>query len=107
MGCGRVGPARRRLSEKDDNMVNHQATAKEAPNTHPFHPGDRFFEIRVKGHLGSQWSDWLGGLQVRLLDSGEMVLAGYLVDQAALMGLLNKLYGLNLTLLSVSRVGQE
>ena len=107
MGCGRAGPASRWLIEKDDNMVNREATAKEAPNTHPLHPGGRFFEIRVKGHLGSQWSDWLEGLQVRLLDNGEMVLAGYLEDQAALMGLLNKLYGLNLTLLSVSQVGQE
>ncbi len=66
-----------------------------------------YFEIHVKGHLGSQWSDWLGGLQVRLLDNGEMILAGCLADQAALMGLLNRLYGLNLPLLSVSKGGQK
>ncbi len=87
-------------------MVNREATAKETLSTYPLHPGGGFFEIHVKGHLGSQWSDWLEGLQMRLLDNGEMILAGYLVDQAALMGLLNKLYGLNLILLSVSKVGQ-
>ncbi len=92
--------------EKDDAVVNYEATVKEAPNTHPLHPGGGIFEIHVKGHLGSRWSDWLEGLEVRLPDNGEMILVGYLVDQAALMGLLNRLYGLNLILLSVSKVGQ-
>jgi hypothetical protein len=62
------------------------------------------FEIRVRGHLGEKWSDWLGGLQVELLDSGEMVLTGCLADQAALMGLLNRLSRLNMTLLSVRQL---
>ena len=61
-----------------------------------------FFEIHVKGHLDESWSDWLEGLAVKLLDNGEMILYGHIVDQAALMGTLNKLYGLNLTLLSVN-----
>jgi hypothetical protein len=43
---------------------------------------------------------------MKLLDNGEMVLSGTIVDQAALMGVLNKLYRLNLTLLSVSAVNQ-
>jgi hypothetical protein len=63
-----------------------------------------FHEIHVKGHLDESWSDWLEGLEVKLLDNGEMILSGYIRDQAALMGTLNKLYGLNLTLLSVSKV---
>jgi hypothetical protein len=66
-----------------------------------------FFEIHVKGHLDKSWSDWLEGLQVRLLDNGEMVLSGHIVDQAALMGILNKLYSLNLTILSVHEVNQN
>jgi hypothetical protein len=61
-----------------------------------------FFEIRVKGHLDESWSEWLEGLEVKLLESGEMILLGHIRDQAALMGILNKLYSLNLTLLSVS-----
>ena len=70
------------------------------------HSGGRSFEIHVKGHLDSKWSDWLEGLEVELLDNGEMMLSGTLVDQAALMGVLNKLNGLNLTLLSVSQVSR-
>ena len=65
------------------------------------------FEIHVKGQLDESWSDWLGGLEVKLWDNGEMILSGHIGDQAALMGILNKLYGLNLALLSVSEVGQK
>ncbi|HET9912357.1 MAG TPA: hypothetical protein VFQ13_10735 [Anaerolineales bacterium] len=66
-----------------------------------------FFEIHVKGHLDDSWSDWLEGLDVKLLDNGEMILSGHIGDQAALMGVLNKLYRLNLALLSVGEVNQN
>jgi hypothetical protein len=66
-----------------------------------------FFEIHVRGHLNSKWSDWLEGLEAELLDNGEMVLSGTIPDQAALMGILNKLNRLNLTLLSVSEVSKK
>ena len=66
--------------------------------------GRGYFEIHVKGHLNKEWSDWLEGLEIKLLDDGEMILSGFIVDQAALMGILNKLNRLNLTLLSVNEV---
>lgn len=66
-----------------------------------------FFEIHVKGHLNSKWSDWLEGLKMELLDNGEMILSGPIVDQAALMGILNKLNRLNLTILSVNEVKEK
>ena len=50
----------------------------------------RFFEIHVKGHLDESWSDWLEGMEVKLLENGEMILFGHIGDQAALMGILNK-----------------
>lgn len=68
---------------------------------------ESFFEIHVKGHLNKNWSDWLEGLDMELLDNGEMILFGYIGDQAALMGILNKLYSLNLNLLSVTRTNQR
>jgi hypothetical protein len=64
----------------------------------------RFLEIQVRGQLDSKWSEWLDGLQVKLLDNGEMLLYGRIVDQAALMGVLNKLGRLNLTLISLNEV---
>jgi len=88
-------------------MIDHQAPDNEVLDTQTFQRGGRFFEIHVKGHLSSQWSDWLEGLQAKLLDNGEMILSGHLVDQAALMGVLNRLYSLNLALLSVNEVDQN
>ena len=67
-------------------------------------PQGRFFEIQVRGQLDESWSDWLEGLEMKLLDNGEMILSGYIADQATLMGILNKVYGLNLTLRSVNEV---
>ncbi len=66
-----------------------------------------FFQIRVTGHLDESWSDWLEGLEVKLLDNGETLLSGHITDQAALMGTLNKLCRLNLTLLSVKKTNQN
>jgi len=69
-----------------------------------YQSGGKVYEIHVKGYLDSQWSDWLGGLEVTLLDNGETILSGTIVDQAALIGVLNRISHLNLTLLSVNEV---
>ena len=66
-----------------------------------------FYEIRVKGQLDASWSDWLEGLEVTLLQNGEMILSGHIRDQAALLGTLNKLYGLNLALLSLTKINSK
>ena len=66
-----------------------------------------YYEIHVQGHLPSCWSDWLEGLEIRLEENGEMVLLGYLPDQAALIGILNKLSRLNLALLSVNQTHEH
>ena len=48
------------------------------------------YQIRIKGHLGCQWADWFEGLTIILEDSGETLLTGPLVDQAALYRVLRK-----------------
>ncbi len=63
-----------------------------------------FMEIRVKGQLSDGWSDWFENLEMRHLENGEMILSGTIPDQAALMGILNKLHRLNLMILSVNSV---
>ena len=65
--------------------------------------GDRY-EFRVKGHLASSWSEWLGGLAIANLENGESLLTGPVADQAALHGLLVKLRDMNLPLISVNRL---
>jgi hypothetical protein len=65
------------------------------------------YEIRVKGHLDESWSEWFEGLTITNLESGETVLRGEIVDQAALHGVLSKVRDLNLPLIAVSSVGPE
>ena len=59
------------------------------------------YQIRIKGHLGSQWTDWFGGMTVTLEKNGDTLLTGPVVDQAALHGLLRKVSNLGIPLVSV------
>jgi hypothetical protein len=62
------------------------------------------YQIRVPGELDESWQDWAGGMTV-IVESDEnrqpvTTLSGIL-DQAALLGLLRRLYTLGLPLISV------
>jgi hypothetical protein len=63
-----------------------------------------FYQIRIKGHLSHQWTDWFEGLTITLEEDGNTLLTGTVVDQAALHGLLKKVRDLGMPLLSVNRV---
>ena len=75
--------------------------------THPsaadhYEPG--LYEIRIQGHLDDGWTDWFSGLTLTLEGNGNTLLAGPVVDQAALHGLLRKVRDLGMPLISVIRV---
>lgn len=61
------------------------------------------FEIRVRGELGTDWSDWFAGPVVTAPDGGETVMTGTL-DQAALHAVLRRIRDLGLPLISVQRI---
>ena len=70
----------------------------------PFNrPGN--YRIRVQGFLDQIWSERLGGLRIttsKLSDQGVVTaLVGQVRDQAELSGVLNTLYDLHMTLVSV------
>jgi hypothetical protein len=71
------------------------------PTTAPRKP--TVYQIRIKGQLGEQWTDWFGGLSITL-EGGDTLLTGPVVDDAALHGLLKKVRDLGMPLLSVNRV---
>jgi hypothetical protein len=59
-------------------------------------------EIRVNGHLSSQWTDWFSGLKIENQANGEALLSGILPDQAALHGVLKCMSNLGVTLVSMN-----
>jgi len=62
------------------------------------------YEIRIKGHLGPQWTEWFGNVSITLEDNGETLLTCLVVDQAALYGLLRKVRDLGMPLISAIHV---
>ena len=65
------------------------------------------YQIRMEGHLDTQWVDWFSGLFITLEENGDTLLTGPIVDQAALFGLVKKIRDLGLPLVSLNRVDPE
>ena len=68
------------------------------------------YQIKVPGHLDESWSDWTGRMTIAVDSEGDgppvTTLTGT-VDQAALQGLLRRLYSLGLPLISVNWVESD
>ena len=62
------------------------------------------YEIRIRNHLNTCWSEWFDGWVLTNLENGEVLMSRTPVDQSALHGALNKIRDLNLTLISVSPI---
>jgi len=69
------------------------------------------YQIKVPGELDPKWSDWAGGMTIAVDSGGSegpplTTLTGT-VDQAALQGVLRRLYSLGLPLISVILVEES
>lgn len=64
--------------------------------------------IEIRGYLNEDWSNQLGGMTISHItavnDIPITILEGEMIDQAALFGVLNSLYGLGFPILSVKCV---
>ena len=64
------------------------------------------YVIQIAGQLDPAWAAWFNGLRITLDEAQPPVttLSGPIVDQSHLRGILNKLWDLNLTLISINQV---
>lgn len=79
--------------------------------TRPHSEPRAIYEIQVQGKLDQGWEECFNGLTTTLKYTDEQpattILVGPVADQAALRGMLCKLWDLNLTLISVRRIERE
>ena len=57
-----------------------------APADHEDRNEPGLYEIRIKGHLDNRRAAWFEGLTLTRKDTGDTLLTGRVVDQAALHG---------------------
>jgi hypothetical protein len=79
-------------------MMSDKQTLDEKHNQH------QYYEICLSGHLDDRWAEWFDGLTITIVDDGDTLVTGPVIDQAALHGLLKKVRDLGLLLVSVNRV---
>ena len=69
------------------------------------------YRIVIAGELHESWSDWLGKVDLERklqgVDSCHTILLSEVPDQAALRGLLNRIWDLNLELISLNKFKQD
>lgn len=66
------------------------------------------YRIEIKEQLDKSWAEWFNDFELtyRTDDRGKTatILTGIVIDQAALNGVLTKIWNLNLTVLSVQQI---
>jgi hypothetical protein len=62
------------------------------------------YEIKIRGHLDTKWSEWFYGLIITHERDGATTLSGALPDQIVLHSVLDRLRDMNLPLLSVKQI---
>ena len=67
----------------------------------------KLVEIRIKGKIDKDWTDWFGNLAISHFSQGDSILTGSVKDQAELRGVLTRLADLNLELISLNSKFEE
>lgn len=65
------------------------------------------YEICIDGHLDARWAEWFSDFKMTLQEDGTTMLTGFIVDQAALYGVLRKIRDCGMPLLSLRRIDDD
>ena len=65
--------------------------------------GPADYQIKVKGNLGNQWSDWFASMKIES-EGAFSTITGRVSDQSALHGLLLRIRDMGLPLISLQRI---
>jgi hypothetical protein len=65
------------------------------------------YRILVSETLDRRFTDWYGDLTIIPQENGKTLLIGSFIDQPALRGFLEQLWNLNISVISVERIGNE
>ena len=65
------------------------------------------YQIVIKGYIDQDWADWLGKMEADYDKDGNTVLVGWIVDNSAFFGFLDRIRDLNLTIISITELGSE
>lgn len=87
-------------AQRVETMIDHNDTQS------PEHLS-QIYQIKLKGKLGEEWVTWFEGLTITYEASGDTLLTGPVVDQAALHGLLKRVRDLGIPLLLVRAMSDE
>jgi hypothetical protein len=74
------------------------------PNSTTDFDQSNIYQIRLKGNLDHQWSDWFEGMSVTPDEDNTTLITGPVVDDAALHGLLKRVRDSGLRLISVNKI---
>ena len=69
------------------------------------HQPKTLYQIEIKGNLDDGWSSWFNRFELSYQEQKEStILIGQITDQAELRGIVNKLWDLNKSIISVCQL---
>ena len=90
-------------------QVKERVMANYRPVASLFEPA--IYRICIVGYLGTKWSEYCGGMMIEQVSDPKFktitILSGSLIDQSALIGVLNSLHDIGCPIISVDHIATE
>jgi len=64
-----------------------------------------YYQLKIEGTLNADWAEWFDLMDIQK-GNGHTLITGPIPDQAALRGILNRIFDLNLILIYIIRINK-